>query len=76
MYGVSCTGNVCCYGTNDDGAGQPSPSYGMVLRGLRHCVIAGNTLHNAALQQLILDQGEHDDATVIRDNPGNVLGVL
>jgi len=73
VHGVACTGNVCCYGTNDDGGGQASPSYGMVLGGLRNCVVAGNTLNNAALQQLILDKGAHDDATVIRDNPGNVL---
>ena len=62
-----------CYGTNDDGAGQVSPSYGMVLHGLRNCAITGNTLHNASLQQLVLDQGGHDEGTVIRDNPGCVL---
>lgn len=75
MLGIACTGNVFCYGTNDDGGGQASPSYGMVLRGLRNCVIAGNTLNNAALRQQILDLGEHDELTVIRDNPGNVLDV-
>ncbi|MHB9132662.1 MAG: right-handed parallel beta-helix repeat-containing protein [Armatimonadota bacterium] len=75
MQGVACSGNVFCYGTNDDGGGQPSPSYAMVLRGLRNCTIIGNTLNNAALQQLIVDEGEHDEATVIRDNPGNVVNL-
>ncbi len=68
-WGVACTGNVCCYGTNDDGAGQVSPSYGFVLRDLRHCAITGNTLNNAALQELIVDKGEHEN-TVIEANPG------
>jgi hypothetical protein len=68
-WGVACTGNVCCYGTNDDGAGQPSPSFGFILRDLQHCAITGNTLNNASLQALIVDNGGHED-TVIRDNPG------
>lgn len=68
--GIACTGNTMCYGNNDDGSGPFSPSYGMVLRGLRNCAIIGNTLHNAALQQLVRDEGGHDAATVIRDNPG------
>ena len=75
MLVVACTGNVMCYGTNDDGGGQPSPSYGMVLRALKNCVVAGNTLNNAALRQLVLDHGEHDAATVIRDNPGYLVEV-
>lgn len=73
MWGVSCTGNVMCYGTNDDGAGQVSPSYGLVLRALHNCVVVNNTLNNSALDKIILDLGEHDANTVIRDNPGNVV---
>lgn len=75
VWGVACTGNVCCYGTNDDGSGQPSPSYALVLRDLRNCVITGNTLNNAALRELILDLGEHDAGTVIRDNPGSLVTI-
>ncbi len=73
VVGVACTGNVMCYGTNDDGTGQTSPSFGMVVQGLRNCAITGNTLHNAALRQVLLDQGGHDDATVISNNPGCVV---
>jgi hypothetical protein len=68
--GIACTGNTMCFGNNDDGTGAISPCYAMVLRGLRNSVIVGNALHNAATQHLILDDGGHDTATVIRDNPG------
>ncbi len=70
VFGVSCMGNTFCFGNNDDGTGLVSPSYGMVLKSLRSSVIMGNVLHNAAVQRLILDEGGHDDVTVIRDNPG------
>lgn len=73
--GIACTGNTMCFGNHDDGSGPYSPSYGMVLRGLRNCAIQGNAMHNAATQQLILDEGGHDAATVIRDNPGCLVDV-
>jgi len=70
VAGVTCTGNTMCFGNNDDGSGPFSPSHGIVLKSLRNSVIAQNALHNAATQTLILDEGGHDDATVIRDNVG------
>lgn len=73
--GIACTGNTLCFGNNDDGSGPYSPSYGMVLRGLRNSAILGNAMHNAAVQQLVRDEGGHDAATVIRDNPGCLVDV-
>ncbi len=68
--GIACTGNTMCFGNNDDGTGRVSPCHAMVLKGLHSSVIMANALHNAATQQLILDEGGHDEATVIRDNIG------
>jgi hypothetical protein len=72
MAGVAMTGNTLCYGTDDDGGGRVSPSYGLVLEGLRNSVIMGNALNNACLKELILDAGGHD-GLVLRDNPGCVF---
>ncbi len=73
VAGVALTGNTFCYGTDDDGGGQPSPSYALVLEGLRNSVVMGNALNNACLKELILDAGGHE-GLVLRDNPGSVFG--
>lgn len=75
VVGVTCMGNTMCFGNNDDGSGRVSPHFAMVLKGLRSSVIMGNAMHNGATAQLILDEGGHDQATVIRDNVGS-LGAL
>ncbi len=72
VAGVALTGNTFCYGTDDNGAGRHSPSYGMVLQGLRNSVVMGNALNNACCRELIHDQGGHVSC-VIKDNPGNVF---
>ena len=32
-----------------------------------------NVLHNGALRELMLDQGEHRTGVIVKDNPGRVF---
>ena len=71
-HGVVFSNNTMCVGT-DDGSGFLSPNYGMVLRGLKNCVVKGNVMHIGALKQLVVDQGGHGEGVVIGDNVGNLF---
>ena len=71
--GVTCVGNNIQAGRDDGNAGKFSPSYGIVYKGLRDCVIGNNVLHSGALKQLLLDLGEHGDGVVVKDNPGSLF---
>jgi hypothetical protein len=71
--GVTCTGNVLQSGRDDGNAGLWSPAYGIVYQGLENCVVANNTLHDGALQQLLVDLGGHRDGVVVKDNPGRLF---
>jgi hypothetical protein len=73
--GVTLIGNNLQAGRDDGGAGKFSPSYGIVYKALHNCVISNNVLHNGALRQLFLDQGEHGEGVVVRDNPGCLFEV-
>jgi len=73
--GVTCVANTLCAGRDDEGTGVWSPSYGIVCKGLQNCVLANNVLHEAALRQLIVDQGGHGEGVVLRNNPGSLLKV-
>ena len=73
--GVTCVGNTLCAGRDDGGTGVWSPSFGIVCKGLQNCVIANNVLHEAALRELIVDQGGHGEGVVLKDNPGSLLKV-
>ena len=73
--GVTLIGNNLQAGRDDGGAGKFSPSYGIVYKGLRNCVISNNVLQDGALRQLFLDQGEQGEGVVVRDNPGCILEV-
>ncbi|MGA2078561.1 MAG: hypothetical protein ABSH52_34155, partial [Terriglobia bacterium] len=68
-----CVGNTLCAGRDDGGTGVWSPSYGIVCKGLQNCVIASNVLHEAALRELIVDQGGHGEGMLLKDNPGSLL---
>ena len=68
--GITFTGNVLQMGRDDGGVGVWSPTYGIVYGGLSNCVLANNTLHEAASRQLIVDLGGHGEGLVVRDNPG------
>ena len=73
--GVTCVGNTLCAGRDDGGTGVWSPSFGIVCKGLQNCVISNNVLHEAALRELIVDQGGHGEGVVLKDNPGSLLKV-
>ena len=68
--GVTFTGNNLQVGRDDGGGGQLSPAYGIIYRGLQHCVISNNVLHNGALKELLLDLGGNETGVVVKDNPG------
>jgi hypothetical protein len=71
--GVTCTGNVLQSGRDDGNQGIWGPSEGIVYQGLENCVIANNTLHDGALERLLVDLGGHKDGVVVKDNPGRLL---
>jgi len=70
--GVTLVGNNIQAGRDDGNVGKYSPSYGIVYKGLSDCVISNNVLHSGALKQLLLDQGEHGNGVVVKDNPGSI----
>jgi hypothetical protein len=69
--GVVMTGNTFRIGVNDSGEGQRSPSYGIVARSLRSCIIRDNVLHRGATRELLRDAGGHED-TILDGNVGIV----
>lgn len=71
-HGVVFSNNTMCAGA-DEGSGQLSPNYGMVLRGLKNCIVKGNVMHIGALKQLVVDQGGHGEGVVIGDNVENLF---
>ncbi len=70
-HGVVFSGNSMCVG-QDDGGGQNSPTYGMVLHALKNSIVKDNTLNIGALEELVHDLGEHGDGVIIKDNVGNL----
>ena len=73
--GVSCIGNSLQSGRDDGNAGVYSPSYGVIYRGLKNCVISNNVLHDGALRQLALDLGSNEEGVVVKDNPGRLFAI-
>jgi hypothetical protein len=73
--GVTCVGNNFQAWRDDEPAGAWSPSYGIVYKNLKNCVISNNVLHNGALRQLILDQGGNGEDVVVKDNPGSLFKI-
>ena len=71
--GVTFVGNNLQAGRDDGNAGKYSPAYGIVYRALENCVITNNVLHDGALRQLLLDQGNHGEGLVVKDNPGRLF---
>lgn len=70
--GITFTSNVLQMGRDDGGVGVWSPSYGIVYGNLKNCVIANNTLHEAAMRQLMVDLGGHGEGVIVKDNPGSL----
>lgn len=72
VAGITFTGNVLQMGCDDGGTGEWSPSYGIVYSGLHNCVLANNTLHEAANRELMVDLGGHGEGLIVKDNPGTL----
>ncbi|MCR5433900.1 MAG: right-handed parallel beta-helix repeat-containing protein [Bacteroidaceae bacterium] len=68
--GVAMTGNACLAGQDDGGQGKFTPQVGFMLRKLSHCVISGNTLWNGYMDEMLVDQGEHGEDFIFKDNVG------
>ena len=60
-------------GRDDGNTGVYSPSYGIIYKGLKNCVIRDNVLHDGALKELLLDLGGLEEGVVIGDNPGRLF---
>ncbi|MHC4885315.1 MAG: glycosyl hydrolase family 28-related protein [Planctomycetota bacterium] len=71
-HGITCTGNTMCIG-QDDGGGQNSPDYGMVLKDLKNCIVKDNVMHIGALKELVRDEGGHGEGVIIKDNVGSLF---
>jgi hypothetical protein len=71
--GVTCIGNSLQAGRDDGGTGVWSPTYGIIYRGLRNCVVRDNVLHDGALKELLLDLGGHHEGVIASDNPGRLF---
>jgi len=70
--GVAVTGNTFCIGRDDKGRGVLSPETGIILDGLRDCVVANNTLFMGALRTLVRDCGNHASGVCVENNPGSL----
>jgi hypothetical protein len=71
--GVNFTGNTIWAGRDDGNKGLWSPSFGIIYQGLENSILRNNTMHEAALKQLLLDLGSHGDGVIVSDNPGKLL---
>jgi hypothetical protein len=69
--GLVISGNTMRIGRNDSGAGQTSPTFGIVYEGLKNSIIRDNVLHNGATRQVMVDLGGHDDASIVEANVGS-----
>lgn len=73
--GVTCVGNSIWSGRDDGDAGIFTPSYGIIYKGLRNCVIRDNVLHDGALKELLVDLGGQKEGVVVSDNPGRLFAI-
>ncbi|MDR2750246.1 MAG: right-handed parallel beta-helix repeat-containing protein [Clostridiales bacterium] len=69
--GICVTSNVFLAMSDDTGRGPVTPEYNLVIRGLRASVVTGNSMHEAATKQNVLDLGGHDNS-VIKDNAASL----
>ncbi len=72
VEGLTCTGNTANVGRNDGGQGEYSPRFGIVCHKLADSVITANVLFKGALESVLLDEGDHGDNVIIRDNVGRL----
>lgn len=70
--GIAFTGNSLAFGRDDGGKGKASPTVAMKLENLTDSIIANNSLHRAAVNELIQQKGTFTNC-VIENNVGSVL---
>ena len=68
--GITVSGNSLTIGGDDGGRGMLAPYYGMVIRHCTDSVIGMNSLHKAALKELIVEQD--NTGCIIKDNAGRL----
>jgi hypothetical protein len=71
-HGITCTGNTMCVG-QDDGSGQNSPNYGIVLSELKNAIVKDNAMHIGCLKELIHDLDNHGEGVIVKDNVGSLF---
>jgi hypothetical protein len=73
VEGLTCTSNTANAGRDDGGKGAWSPRFGIVCHKLSDSIVKDNALWRGALETLVLDQGEHGENAIIRDNVGRLF---
>lgn len=75
VKGLAFTGNAMTTGRDDGGRGSWSPDYGIIMKGLEYSIITDNVLYNGVMKQILVDQGEHGEEVIIKNNVGCVKKV-
>jgi hypothetical protein len=70
--GLVFTGNAMCVGRDDGNKGEWSPRCGIVYGRLENSIIKDNVLHTGALEELLVDLGDHGPGAIVKDNPGSL----
>jgi len=70
--GVVFSGNTLHVGRDDGNKGEWSPRCGIVYGRLESSVIKDNVMHHGALEELLVDLGEHGEGAIVKDNPGSL----
>lgn len=73
VQGLTCTGNTANAGRDDGGKGAWSPRQGIVLHHLSDSIVKDNVLWRGALEKLVVDEGDHGDNVILRDNVGRLF---
>lgn len=73
---ISVTANVFGSGRDDtDGTRPWSPNYSIVYKNLKNCVITGNVMDEAAIEENLKDLGGHTESLIVENNPGSLKKV-
>ena len=68
--GIVFSANSLKTGVNDDGLGNLSPDYGIIIEKCTDCIVKDNALHQGAVKQLIIEKD--NDNCIIKDNIGRL----
>lgn len=66
--GVAMSGNALHAGLDDGDGGRWTPDYGLVLEGVTHSAISGNSLWGCAMKEVIVDRGGQDETLILEGN--------